>query len=413
MPGSPATTLTGLRVLDLSSNLAGPLAAMVLGDLGADVIKVERAGSGDDTRALHPRWDGDSTVFHSVNRGKRSVELDLASAAGQETLLALAERSDVLIESFGPGVASKLGVDFPTVAARSPRIIYGSVSAFGSGAVGSRLPGYDSLIQAFSGMISITGEPDGAPVRVAPSAIDLSTGLWLVVAIMAALRQREWQPAAQHLEVALVDSAFNLMSHQILGLLATGVVPGPLGAGSPSTMPNGAFTAADGWLVVATGNEAQWHRLCDALQAPDIAEDPRFATIADRIAARDELQAELDSRFRVKTVDSWIERLEAARVPVGRIQDLREAIEHPLMTERGLLTAVRPDVAPAGSDYAEPLPQLRLPIDPAAEGIHSPPPRLGQHTQEVLRELEIATANQGRAEPDSLVGAPPGANVNN
>ena len=371
--------MAGRTVLDLSSNLAGPLAAMVLGDMGADVIKVERTGTGDDTRSLHPSWRGDSTVFLSVNRGKRSVELDLASAEGRGALLRLSESADVLIESFGPGVAEKLGVDFDAVAEHNPQIIYGTVSAFGSGAVGSRLPGYDSLIQGFSGMMSITGHPEAPPTRVAPSAIDLSTGLWLVIAILVALQRRDVQDGPQHLETALIDSAFNLMGHQVLGMLATGEVPGPLGSGSPSTMPNGAFQAADGWIVVATGNESQWRRLCAALEATELLDDPRYATLTDRIASRNSLQAELDDRFRSRDVAHWVQRLSDARVPVGRLNDLSEAIEHPLFAERRLL------VAP-GAEEDEQLPQLRLPIDLHGGGVRSPPPRLGQHTAEVLRE---------------------------
>jgi crotonobetainyl-CoA:carnitine CoA-transferase CaiB-like acyl-CoA transferase len=182
----PAESLSGLRVLDLSSNIAGPLCAMVLADLGADVVKVERPNEGDDVRSVYPSWHGDSTVFLSVNRGKRSIELDLRSPAGRDALLRLADDADVLIESFGPGIAAKLGVDFDAVAARNPRIIYGTVSAFGAGPIGARLPGYDSLIQAFSGMMSITGHPDTPPTRVAPSAVDISTGLWLTIATLVA-----------------------------------------------------------------------------------------------------------------------------------------------------------------------------------------------------------------------------------
>jgi crotonobetainyl-CoA:carnitine CoA-transferase CaiB-like acyl-CoA transferase len=373
------STFAGLRVLDLSSNLAGPLAAMVLGDLGADVIKIERRGSGDDTRSLHPSWEGDGTVFLSVNRGKRSVELDLASDAGREAVLRLAETADVLVESFGPGVVEKLGLDFAAVSARNPRIIYCTVSAFGDGPVGRRLPGYDSLIQGFTGMMTITGQPGAPPTRVAPSAIDLSTGLWLVIATMAALRHRDAGGGAQHVEAALVDTAFTLMGHQVMGLLATGEVPPPLGSGSPSTMPNGAFEAADGWIVVATANAAQWERLCGALDAPELLADPRFATVRDRVAARAELQEELDRRFRGAGVEEWIDRLQAARVPVGRVHDLAEALEHPLIAERGLL------VAP-GDDGAEHLPQLRIPIDHDGAGVGAAPPALGAHTAEVLRE---------------------------
>jgi len=375
---SPPDDLAGLRILDLSSNIAGPLAAMVLGDLGADVIKVERQGAGDDLRSLSPRFRGTGTLFLAFNRGKRSVELDLASQRGREALLALTETADVLIESFGPGVTDKLGIDFDTVRERSPRIIYASVSAFGDGEMGRRLPGYDSLIQAFSGMISITGHPDGPPTRVAPSSIDISTGSWLVISILLALRRRERDGEARHVTGALIDSAFNLMGHQILGTLATGEATRPLGTGSPSTMPNGAFRAADDWIVVATANQSQWRRLCEAIDEPELAEDVRYATVEDRIAAREELQRELDGRFAQASAQSWIERLQAARVPVGRINDLIEAIEHPLVTERGLLVAVD------GED--EQLPQLRLPIDPHGVGVRSGPPRLGEHTSEVLRE---------------------------
>lgn len=381
----PLEDLAGLRVLDLSSNIAGPLAAMVLGDLGADVVKVERRGRGDDFRSLYPRHDGTSTLFLAFNRGKRSVELDLASAEGREALLRLSERADVLIESFGPGVAEKLGVDFVAVAARSPRIVYASISAFGDGERGRRLPGYDSLIQAFSGMISITGWPDGPPTRVAPSSIDLSTGTWLVVSILLALRRREMGLAeAQHVRGALIDSAFNLMGHQILGTLATGEPVRPLGSGSPSTMPNGAFRAADEWIVIATANDVQWRRLCEALEAPELLEDPRYATVEDRIHARSELQADLDARLSARPAAEWIERLQGSRVPVGRINDLMQAIEDPLVGERRLLVRVQDD--------GDQLPQLRLPIDPEGAGVRRGPPALGAHTAEVLREAGFSPA---------------------
>ena len=382
-PAGLGSTFADVRVLDLSSNLAGPLAAMVLGDLGADVIKVERPDSGDDTRGLPPQWDGDGTVFLSVNRNKRSVGLDLRSPEGREVLLRLAEGADVLIESYGPGVAERLGLGFDDVRVRSPRIVYCTVSAFGAGPVGRTLPGYDSLIQGFSGMMSITGHPDGPPARVAPSAIDLSTGLWSVVAIMAALARRAASDAAQHVEAALIDCAITLMGHQVMSLLATGKVPQPLGTASPSTMPNEAFPAADGWVVVATANDAQFGRLCEALGAPELAHDSRFQTVADRVASRDALRPLLAGRFAGRTVDEWVERLGAARVAAGRLQGLHEALEHPLIEERGLL--VRPDAEGRSEDLL----QVRVPIDVDGSCARRPPPRLGEHTEEVLREAGL------------------------
>jgi len=373
-------TFEGLRVLDLSSNLAGPLAAMVLGDLGADVVKVERPDRGDDTRSLPPRWRDGGTVFLSVNRNKRSVGLDLRSSDGREALLRLAEGADVLIESFGPGVAEKLGLGFEDVLARSPRIVYCTVSAFGAGPIGRELPGYDSLVQGFSGMMSITGHADGPPARVAPSAVDLSTGLWSLVAIMAALTRRGVTGEGQHVETALIDSAVMLMGHQVMGLLGTGQVPGPLGTAAPSTTPNGAFRASDGWIVVATANDTQFGRLCRALGVPELADDPRFLTVTSRVGARDELQPLLDGVFLGATVDEWVERLRAAGVPAGRLNDLRQALEHPLTEERGLLVQPPPGGRPAD------LPQIRLPIDADGSLVRRPPPLLGEHTEEVLRE---------------------------
>jgi crotonobetainyl-CoA:carnitine CoA-transferase CaiB-like acyl-CoA transferase len=382
-PSALGSTFAGLRVLDLSSNLAGPLAAMVLADLGADVVKVERPDRGDDTRDLPPRWRDSGTVFHSVNRGKRSVGLDLRSPAGREALLTLAERADVLIESFGPGVAERLGLSFDDVRARSPRIVYCTISAFGDGPIGRELPGYDSLIQAFSGMMSITGPPEGPPARVAPSAVDLSTGLWSVVAIMAALARRATVDDAQHVRAALIDSAVNLMGHQVMGLLATGRVPVPLGTAAPSTTPNGAFRASDGWVVVATANDAQFGRLCDALGVPELAGDPRFLTVEARVTARDALQPLLEEIFASEPVQAWLDRLGAAGVAVGRLHDLGEALDHPLTAERGLLVDPRPGAR------EQDLPQVRVPIDPDGSSVGRPPPRLGEHTEEVLREAGL------------------------
>jgi crotonobetainyl-CoA:carnitine CoA-transferase CaiB-like acyl-CoA transferase len=376
----------GLRVLDLASNLAGPLAAMVLGDLGADVIKVERPDRGDDTRDLVPRWDGQGTVFLSVNRNKRSVGLDLGSDQGREALLALVETADVVIESFGPGVAERLGIAYERMHQRNPAVIHCSVSAFGQGPVGRRRPGYDALVQGFSGMLSITGHPDGPPARVAPSSIDLATGLWAVIAIQAALARRGDTGKGTHIDVALLDTAFNLMSHQVLGMLATGVPTPRYGTESPSSTPNGAYETADGWLVVATANDRLFARLCQALELPELSSDPRYISTEQRVAAREELQSILRARFRQRTTEDWVERLRSAGVPVGPLHDLRQALEDPLTSERRLL------VVPPGDDGPEQIPQMRIPIDPTGASIRRPPPAVGEHTREVLREVGLPEA---------------------
>jgi formyl-CoA transferase/CoA:oxalate CoA-transferase len=381
----------GLRVVDLSSNLAGPLAAMILADLGADVIKVERPDQGDDTRGLHPELDGEGTVFLSVNRNKRSAGIDIRSDAGREAVLALAADADVVIESFAPGVAERLGLGYEQVAARNPRIVYASVSAFGEGEIGSTRPGYDALVQGFTGMMSINGHPDGPPARVAPSSIDLSTGLWLTIAIQAALTKRTADGRGRRVDVALIDSAFNLMGHQVLGMLATGVPTPRFGTESPSSTPNGAYRAADGWLVVATANDRLFRRLVDALDLPELADDPRFLTTRDRIAAREQLTPLLERRFAERPVAEWIGILAAAGVPVGPLNDLAAAVADPLTAERGLLVDPEPAARPRES------PQLRLPIDPGGSWLRRPPPVLGEHTDEVLAEVGIDPSEVGGA----------------
>jgi crotonobetainyl-CoA:carnitine CoA-transferase CaiB-like acyl-CoA transferase len=350
---------------------------MVLGDQGADVIKVERPGTGDDTRALPPHRDSQSTVFLAVNRNKRSIELDVRSHRGRETLLRLVDDTDVVIESFGPGVSEKLGLSFHALRERNPRVILCTISAYGTGPIGRRLPGYDGLIQAFTGMLSFNGQPDAPPARVAPSAVDISTGLWAVIAIQSALTRRGADGEGAQLEVSLVDSAMTLMSHQVLGLLATGEPPVRLGSGTPAAVPFEAFDAADGQVMVAVANDQQWTRLCETLGLPELLADRGLSTVGGRVQARERVRRAVAARIRGETVDTWLDRLQAARVPAGRVHDLSEALAQPLMEERGLL--VRPVDDPDGPE------QLRLPIDPGGAGVRRSPPRLGEHTSEVLR----------------------------
>jgi crotonobetainyl-CoA:carnitine CoA-transferase CaiB-like acyl-CoA transferase len=373
-----ASTYPGLRVLDLSTNLAGPLAAMVLAELGADVVKVERPDTGDDTRTLPPRWDGDSTVFLAVNRGKRSVALDLQNSDGRGALLHLVKRADVVVESFGPGVADRLGLGFDELRAHNPELVLCSISAFGEGPIGRRLPGYDGLVQAFTGMMSLTGHPGRPPARVAPSAIDISTGLWAVIGIQAALDRRANDGGAQRVDAALVDSAFGLLCHQVLGVLATGDVPQRLGSATPSAAPYEAFAATDGDVVIAVANDRQWIRLCEALELDDLLADPALRTADGRVANRDELRRRVSAVIAGGSVAHWVARLAEARVPAGRVNDLGEALLHPLAEERRLVVR-QPDGRA----------QLRMPIEPDGTTARRSPPRLGEHTAEVLQEAGV------------------------
>ena len=377
----PCATYAGVRVLDLSTNIAGPFAAMILGDLGADVIKVERPPAGDDTRSLPPDWHGEATVFLAVNRNKRSVVLDVKTAEGREALLRLAAGADVVIESFPPGLARELSLTHRDFLDRNRRVTLCSVSAFGPGPEGGRTPGYDALVQAMSGMMSFTGAPGGETVRIAPSLLDLTTGMWAAIGVMAALARRTADSEGEQLQAVLLDSALALMCHQILGYLATGSAPAKLGSGAPSAVPYRVFRAADGEFLLATATDAQFARLSRAIGLESLTQHERFRTMAARLASRDELDAVLAARFRQDTVASWLERLGNAGLSVSRVNDLSTALEADLTAER------RPFVEPDRAGWSSGMPLLRLPIDEHGQCIRRPPPRLGEHSAEVLEAV--------------------------
>jgi len=381
-----AQTYQGLRVLDLGTNLAGPYAAMILGDLGADVVKIERAPGGDDTRALPPRWHDAATVFLSVNRNKRSLRLDIRSVEGRDALFKLVERADVIIESFPPGLAAKLSLTADDFRQRNPRVIVASISAFGDGPKGSAEPGYDALVQAVSGMMSFTGEAGGATVRLAPSVLDLSTGMWAAMGIMAALARRAESGQGAHVQAALLDSAFALMCHQVESFLATGRLPEKLGSGAPSAAPYRVFRAVDGEFMLATATDAQFERLCRSLGRDELLSDPRFAGMNARLEARTELDSILAACFATRSVDAWLTQLAAIGLSVGRVNDLGQALRTEIAEERQLL------VDPRSIGWTNGLPLLRLPICSVGQGVHRPPPALGEHSVEILREAGLDAA---------------------
>jgi crotonobetainyl-CoA:carnitine CoA-transferase CaiB-like acyl-CoA transferase len=384
---SVADTYRGIRVLDLSSYLAGPLAAMILGDLGADVIKIERPPGGDDTRALPPRFGQDATVFLAVNRNKRSVLLDIRTPQGRAALVRLVQRADVVVESFPPGLAEKLALRFADLRQINPRIVVCSVTAFGDGPLGSTMPGFDALVQAVSGLMSFTGEPDSPPVRLAPSVLDLTTGMWGAIGIMAALARRGSGGGAEHVRPSLLDSAFTLMCHQVLGFLATGELPQKLGSGAPSAMPYRVYEASDGSFMLATASDAQFVRLCAVLGIEAVAQDARFRTMSARLASREALDSLLAECFRQQPVAHWLARLAQAGISAGPLNDIGQALALPVVAERGLF------VRPEDLHWTGGLPLLRLPIDPEGSGVAKAPPRLGEHTAEVLREAGLDEAS--------------------
>ncbi len=374
-------TYPGLRVLDLSTNIAGPFAAMILGDMGADVIKVERPPIGDDTRALPPLWGDEATVFIAVNRNKRSILLDIKSAEGREALLKLVETADVVVESFPPGLGEKLKLTFDDFRARNPRIILCTISAFGDGALGSKMPGYDALVQSVSGMMSFTGHPDTPPVRLAPSVLDLTTGMWGALGLMAALARRAAGGGAEHVRPSLIDSAFTLMCHQVLGFVATGDAPEKLGSGAPSATPYRVFEASDGAFMLATASDPQFVRLCAVMHLGELVTDERYSTMPARLQNRDRLDAILAEKIAKEPVDVWLERLGSAGISVGRVNDVRAALEMPVAKERGLF------VEPGPLGWSGGMPQLRLPVDADGSGVRRAPPKLGEHSAEVLGEI--------------------------
>jgi crotonobetainyl-CoA:carnitine CoA-transferase CaiB-like acyl-CoA transferase len=384
-------TYRGLRVIDLSENIAGPLACMILGDLGADVVKVEPPGRGDATRALPPRMDGTSTVFLALNRNKRSAAVDIRTAAGRDAVLRVARDADVVVESFRPGVADRLGLGFDDFTRVSPDLVHCSVSAFGQGPLGHDRPGYDALVQAFTGIMEMTGDPAGQPARAAPSVIDISAGLWASIAIQASLARRPLTPGPQRVESTLVDAGFFLLCHQIMGYLGSGAFPPRLGSAAPSTAPYQAFRTSDGTIMIAAATDRLFGRLADALDAPELAADPRFATVAARVAARDELARLIEQRLRKRGSDYWLTRIADAGVPAGPVNDLAAALAHPLTAERAI-------VRPAGDGAIAGLQQVRLPIDADGDCPLPQPPALGEHTRQVLAEAGLAAG-----EIDALV----------
>jgi crotonobetainyl-CoA:carnitine CoA-transferase CaiB-like acyl-CoA transferase len=373
-----APPLDGVRVVDLSRVLAGPYCTMVLADLGADVVKVERPEGGDETRAWGPPFAGTEAAYYlSVNRGKRSCALDLTDPAGRELALALCARADVVVENFKVGGAERLGVGFEQVRGQNPRVVYCSITGFGSDRRPSSRPGYDFVAQAESGLMSITGAEDGPPYKVGVALVDVLAGLHAAAAILAALHRGE----GERIEVSLLDAGLAGLINVAQNALVTREAPRRYGNAHPNIVPYQDFDTAAGRIAVAAGNDGLFRALCVAVGRPQLGEDPRFATNADRVANRDALIPELAAAFAERSADEWVEALERAGVPVGKVRSVPEALEAAAGAGRAATVSVEHPTAGELALVASPI-RVDGPLPAPA-----PPPLLGEHTGEVLGEL--------------------------
>jgi crotonobetainyl-CoA:carnitine CoA-transferase CaiB-like acyl-CoA transferase len=374
--------LLGRRVLDVTTSIAGPYCAQILAALGADVVKVERPDTGDDGRAWGPPfWDGEATMFLTSNAGKRSLAISLRDERGREALLRLADRADVFLQSLRPGLAAELGLGEDSLRARNPRLVYCSVGAYGRTGPLAREPGYDALMQAAGGLISMTGEPDRPGVRIGSSLIDMGTGIWAALGIVAALLEREGTGEGAVVDVSLYETALAYVGYHLVGYLADGTVPRPEGTRFPMVAPYQVFPTRDGELMVAGGNDRLFARICSVLELPELRDDPRFATNPARVANRDALAEALEQRLRERDTADWHAALTAAGVPAAPVADVAEVLASPQTEALGLL---QPLPHPRIGDLR--LPALPLSFDRGRALHASAPPDVGEHSAEVLRE---------------------------
>ena len=383
--------LKGLRVLELARILAGPWAGQVLADLGADVIKVERKGSGDDTRGWGPPFvegvDGNhigSAYFHSTNRGKRSIEMDFESDEGRRIVRKLAARSDVLIENFKVGGLAKFGLDYKSLAPECPRLIYCSVTGFGQDGPYAKCAGYDLMAQGMGGIMDLTGMADGEPTRIGIPVSDIFTGVYSVIGILAALAQRERTGKGCYVDTALVDSTVGVLSNQAMNYLVSGTVPKRIGNAHANIVPYQVFPVADGHVIVATGNDNQYVKFCNVLGAPELAQNPAYKDNVGRLKHRAELIGKLSALTVRMKRDDLLDKLEAQQVPAGPINDLDQVFRDEQVVHRGMKLSLPSSAAKGGT-----IPGVRTPIviDGWKAGSERPSPRLGEHTAEILREI--------------------------
>ena len=395
----PLRPLEGVRVVDVTTSIAGPYCAEILAALGADVVKVERPDTGDDGRAWGPPfWNGESAMFLAVNAGKRSLAVSLSDARGRDAVLRLVDRADVFVQSLRPGLAERLGLGAEALTERNPRLVYGSIGAYGRTGPLSEEPGYDALMQAAGGLISMTGEPGRPGVRVGSSLIDMGTGMWAALGIVSALLDREQTGRGAVVDTSLYETALGYVGYHLVGYLADGTVPTREGTGFPMVAPYQVFPTRDGELMVAGGNDRLFGLLCNVLELPELATDGRFRTNPDRVRNREELVALVSTRLRERDTAEWQERLTAAGVPAAPVADVADIVASEQTRALGLLQHVDHDAIP---DLR--LPALPLSFDRERATHRSAPPAVGEHTAEILEEVGYSTGEIAALARDGVI----------
>lgn len=382
--------LEGIRVLDLTRALAGPFCTLMLGDNGADVIKVEIPGTGDDTRKWGPPFIGEESAYYlSINRNKRSLTLNLQDAQAKEVFMKLAKDTDVVVENFTPGVMGRFGLDYDAVKAVNPKVVYCSISGFGQDGPYRNRPAYDQIMQGVSGLMSITGEPDGEPQKIGIAVTDIGAGMWSAFAIMAALHYREKSGEGQYIDISMLDAQVAWLTYQAAFFFANGEAPKRMGAAHPTLVPYQAFMCNDGkYINVAVGSERIWERFCKGMGREDLKDHPDYATNSVRVNNRGAIVSMLQEIFLTRPVAEWVEDLQAANVPCGPINDLADVFADPQVLARNMYLEM--DHPTLGSIKQTGLP-IKFSLTPG--GLDRHPPLLGEHNQEILQSLGYSDAD--------------------
>jgi CoA:oxalate CoA-transferase len=374
--------LDGVRILDLTRVLAGPFCTMVLADLGAEVIKVEMPGTGDDSRSAGPFIGGESTYFMSLNRGKKSLTLNLRYQEGKTILKELVSKADVLIENFRPGTMKKLELDYPLLSAENPRLIYAAISGYGQSGPYREKPAYDFIVQGMGGVMGLTAHPGGPPTRVAVAIGDITAGLFAAIGILSALRERDLSGKGQMIDVSMLDCQVSLLENPLARYFATGEVPVPIGNIHPTLNPMGSFPTKDRYIIIGIGNDSLWKAFCEVVDKKQWIEDERFITNAKRTENSAQLGALLEELFRTRTTADWLEALENAGIPCGPINTVDEVANDPHIGFREMIVSTQHPIAGEVKMAGAPIKMSRTP-----GAVGAPPPILGEHTDEILQNL--------------------------